>query len=203
MAKNRPGQLTAIAIIAIVIGVLGSCVSSFTFLSTATQGLVNDFNRANMESMHGPGAEQLQRQLELQERLQEVTDSWMPFTLTHQVLNLFASLALGIAGILLLRWKKLGLTLFVGAAGVGILVDTLGAVLGFLAQLEMKPILREFLAASGENGPAGFAETMGAFGEASASASMCMAIGFLIIKIAYYAWGIVVVRKDEIRALYG
>ena len=118
MAQQRPGMLTAVAIIAIVIGVLGSCVSSFTFASTLAQGPLNEFNRANLESMQGANPEMLQRQLETQDRLQEIAESWQPFTLTHQVLNLFASLALGIAGILLLRWKPMALGLFVGAADI-------------------------------------------------------------------------------------
>ncbi|MEQ8457482.1 MAG: hypothetical protein RLO52_11815 [Sandaracinaceae bacterium] len=201
MAQQRPGMLTAVAIIAIVIGVLGSCVSSFTFASTLAQGPLNEFNRANLESMQGANPEMLQRQLETQDRLQEIAESWQPFTLTHQVLNLFASLALGIAGILLLRWKPMALGLFVGAAAASIFVDVIGTVLGIVVQLQMKPIMREMMAGAAEAAP-GMGDTMGAVGEASASVGMCMGALFLVVKVAYYVWGIVVVRKDAIRSLF-
>ena len=203
--RQRPGQLLAIGIIGLLLGVLGGCVGLSTIGSSLAQGPMQSVQRAQLETQYRDQPEVLERQLQLQETLRTETQRWLPLSVAHQSLNMLASLALLIASVLLFRWHPKAPRLFVGAAYASLAIDLVGVATAIVMQLAMQDAMQSFFTASAAadpNMPAGMGDLMGPLAQASVGASVCMGIGFFGIKCAYYVWGIVFVRKDTTRALF-
>lgn len=202
--KDRPPQLIAIALIGIVLGSIGVCVGSCTAVTPLYQGPLREVQHAELERQAewNPVAHE---QLDAQRRLESITDSYLPLTITHQVLNLLASLALLVASILLLRWRPIAPLLFAIAAGANVLIDLAGLAVGLYVQLGTRDAMQEFMADVGgadPMAPVEMGEMMGAMASATIGASVCIGIGLFLVKLVYYALGVVYVRRPGTQALF-
>ncbi len=204
MSSKRPGALTAIAIIGLILGSLGTCSGLTSIGSILAQDSLQAFSRQMVEtaSMGDPSA--LQAQLEMQDRVNALAAEWRPALLGHQVLNMLASLALVAGCILLLRGKPKGPAIVIAAAAASILIDGAGGVITALYQLESSAIVEEFLAQQAASDPAlaGAERSMSAIGTASARAAMLFSGVWALVKIGFYAFSIVRLRKPDVRALF-
>lgn len=202
--NDRPPQLIAIALIGIILGSIGVCVGSFTALSPLYQRPLREVQHAEMERQAewNPSARQ---QLDAQRRLEGITDSYLPLTISHQLVNLLASLALLAASILLLRWRPVAPLFFAIAAGANVLVDLAGLAIGLYVQLGTRDAMQEFMVDVGgadPMAPVEMGEMMGAVANATIGASVCIGIAFFLVKLAYYALGIVYTRRPATQALF-
>lgn len=193
--RQRPNALTVIAILALTIGALGLCVSSFGLLSLATQDALQDFSASQL----GGDPEQQRLQREMQEHVREATADYMPFSAAHQVLNLLLSFGLLGAGVLLLRWHPKAPALFTGVAVANLALDVVGGALGVTVQMATSEAMRAYLEATAVPGAE---QLMGAMAEASVNMGICTAAALFLAKAAYYVWGIVYLRREDVAALF-
>lgn len=204
MERKRPGGVLAVALLAIGLGSLGGCVGLWSLAGAAMQGRLQETQQRILEQ--GAAANpQLQAQLDAQRELQEVTSAWMPFTVTHQALNLIASTVLLVVGILLLRWHPLAPMAFLVAGAANAVVDLAGAVLGVLVQRDTSEVMRRMMSSAAATDPASAQEMGRMFDgimQASAWVSMCFAGGWVLLKLVYYGWGAVYLRRPDPRRLF-
>lgn len=204
MAKpRRPGALLAIAIIGLVLGLLGGCAGLFGVVTPIFQESL----QATQRELATPGAppEMVEMQRNMEDQMNAVTHEWMPFTITHQALNLLLSLALVGASLLLLVLHPKGPLLFFLAVAMNLVVDVLGAVLGALVQREAMAVMRQAIVDPAMTGGApdpGVAHMMeGIFG-ASTWVGLCFAGVWVLTKLSYYLASAVYLRKPNTRALF-
>lgn len=200
MSSQRPGGLTAIAVIAIVIGILGACGGVMGVGGLIVQGTLQDSHRRMLEQSGAPDP-MVEQQLATQDQINAIQSRWMPFTGTHQVLNLLASSLLLAAGILLLRTSALAPMLFVVAVAANAFVDIAGAVLGVLMQMEMQEVMQGFFRGAATGDPQ-MERMFDGIMRASGWTGVCFAAVWALAKLAYYLWGVAYLRKPDVRALF-
>ncbi|MCC6872958.1 MAG: hypothetical protein IT378_01515 [Sandaracinaceae bacterium] len=202
MERKRPGVLLAIAIIGIGLGVLGGCMGLYTVVATSFQDALARMQEQAAQMQ--PTSEQQEFQRELNHRIMEVQARYRIPILAHQGLNLFASIALLIACILLLRWRSNapGVAMFVVAANT--VIDLGGAVVQSLMQRENAVAVSEAMEHLTEsaNAPPGMERTMQGVMGASAAMGFCWVGALLLIKLGYYVWVALYVRKPDVKAMF-
>ena len=200
MASERTGALTAIAIIAIVLGLLGACGGVLGIGSLLVQGPLAETQRRMFEQSGAP-PEQIEAQLAMQDQANEVQRKWLPFTGTHQALNLIASSLLLAAGILLLRTSRTGPTLFVAAVAANAFVDIGGTVIGVLVQMDMQEVMRGMFDTASMGDPQ-MDRFLDGIMKASSWTGLCFTAVWVGLKLGYYLWGVLYLRKPAVRALF-
>ena len=200
MSSSRPGALTAIAVIAIVLGLLGACGGVMGVGGLLVQGALGDTQRRMLEQSGAP-TEHIEAQLAMQDQVNAIQRKWMPFTGTHQALNLIASSLLLAAGILLLRTHRTGPLLFVAAVAANSFVDIGGAVIGVLVQMDMQSVMQNMFASAGMGDPQ-MDRMFDGIIEASGWTGVCFAAVWVALKLGYYLWGVVYLRRPQVRAIF-
>jgi hypothetical protein len=203
MDRKRPGGLLAIAIVAITLGVLGTCGGLSTIASSLAHSEIQALSR-DMVDASSMGNEALrQQQLALQDSVEALTERWRPALLAHQVLNLIASLALLAGAIQLLRWRPGALMLFAAAAIASIAVDIGGGVIQILYQQATSALMRDYAAGLTAATPGALGDrTVGAVMQASAVTGLVMAVGWVVVKLGFYSASLVYTRRADVRALF-
>jgi hypothetical protein len=203
MDKKRPGGLTAVMLVGIVLGSLGTCGGLSSIVSLAMQDQMQAFSRQMAEVSSQGNQTLLDQQLVLQERVNELSEEWKPALYSHQIVNLLASLVLLAGGILLLKWKPNGPEIFTAGAVVSILADGGGGVIQVLYQLEIGTVLQEYMSGlTSDPALAGAERSMSAIGTASTRAGMFFGVAWVALKLGFYGYGIMLLRKPAIRALF-
>lgn len=200
METKRPGALTAIAIIAIVLGSLGGCMGMFGLAGAAMSGSMQEMQR---EMLEGVGSSpEIEAQRRMQDEMAAINSKWLPFTASHQALNLLASTLLLAAGVLMLRGSPRAAVVFLAAAGVNLFVDLAGGGLGILVQQDTQEAMQSFMSTAAATQPGGpdMARMFDGIMQASGWASACFAVGWLLVKAGFYGWGAIYVRKPAARA---
>ena len=208
MSSQRPGQLTAIAIVGIVLGILGTCGGLWGVAGALLQGPMQEAMREQQEKMFagsGIPAEQLESQRGFQQQIEELNAKWVPFTATHQTLNLIASAILLAAAIMLLRTSARAPTVFVIAVAANVFVDLVGTILGIIVQQDMQEAMQGMMAdmAAQQPGAPGADRMFEGIMQASSWLGICFGGAWLLVKIGYYVWGLVYLRKPEVKQLFG
>lgn len=203
MNKKRPGALTAIVMVGIVLGSLGSCGGLSSLVSLTLQDQMQAFSR-QMAEMSAQGNQTiLDQQLAMQEHINALNEEWKPALFSHQIVNLLASLVLLAGGILLYKWKPNGPMIFTVGAIASILADGGGGVIQVLYQLEMGTVLQEYMSGlTSDPALAGAERSMSAIGTASTRAGMVIGIAWVALKLGFYGYGVMLLRKPEIRAFF-
>jgi hypothetical protein len=200
MTSQRTGALTAIAVIAIVLGLLGACGGVMGIGGLLVQGTLGDTQRRMLEASGAP-PEHVEAQLAMQDQVNEIQQEWMPFTGTHQALNLIASSLLLAAGILLLRTSRTAPPLFVAAVAANVFVDIGGAVIGVLVQMDMQSVMQNMFSGAAMGDPQ-MDRMFDGIMKASGWTGVCFAAVWVALKLGYYLWGVIYLRKPEVRALF-
>lgn len=205
MDRKRPGGVLVILVVGFLLGGLGTCGGAFSIFSQIAQDQMQEFSR-EMAAVSSAGNDAIyEQQMQLQERVEELTASWRPALIVQQILNLLASAALFAGCILLVRWSPSGPTVFLAAALASIVIDTTGSVMALWIQHATSALMQDYMAgitAADPNMPAGMERTMGAAMSAGAGVGICFGVGWLVAKLAFYVGGVVYLRKPEVRALF-
>ncbi len=197
---DRPAGLWVVAILAIVLGGLGSCGSVVGLGSVAIQDSVVEMQRDLQQ--HEPNPELRRMNEELQQRSLEIAQAWRIPTVAAQIVNLVGSFALLIAAILLFRWHPNAPMIFIGAAALSILADLAVGGVGVIVQQQTVAAMEEVTAGLGGTDPA-VERMMSGVMRASGTFGLCFALGWLVAKLAAYVGSIVYLRKETVRALFG
>jgi hypothetical protein len=204
MNRTRPAGLTAITIIGLMLGFLGVCGGSTSLVSLGAQDSIQQFSREVIE-VSSQGDETLYRQqMEMQERTEALSASWKPALLACQTLNLLASFVLVAGCVMVLQWKRSGLRVLAAAVIASLVVDAGTGVVTMLYQLDFLALMEEHTAmmTAGDPALAGAERTMRAATAAGATISLLFALGWVVVKLAYYVVSLLYVRKPNVRELF-
>lgn len=192
--RTRPAGLWVVGILAIVIGGLGSCGGALQLGSIAMQDAVMEF----VEQVGGDDPTQ-EFQRAVNRRSLEIARDWRVPTVATLIANVLGSLALLISAILLFTWNPNAVVVFIAAAVFSILVDSVSAGLGVVIQQETMGAMQRV---AEEIGTGGNDRMMRGIVQATGNLGICWAIGWLLAKVAFYAGGIVYLRKETVRGLF-
>ncbi len=205
MDRKRPGGVLVLVVVGMLLGALGTCGGLFSVVGQLAQDQMQDFSRQMAEVSSGGNDALVEQQLEMQRAIEELTASWRPVLIAQQLLNLLASAALFAGCVLLLRWSPSAITVFVAAAIASIVVDLAGGAIQVWVQQATSQVMQDYMAnvaASDPNMPPGAERTMSAAMSAGAGVGMCFGVLWTVVKLAFYAGGIVYLRKADVRALF-
>jgi hypothetical protein len=205
MERKRPGGLLTVVVIGCILGGLGTCTGAFGVIGQIMQSQMQGMSRGILEASSQGNESLFEHQLDMQQRVEAVTQKYRVAAIAQGSLNLLASLGLLIGAILLVRWSPSAPTLFLAAAVASIVADVAAGTLGIVIQLETSEIMREYMTSVSSvdpNMPQGMDRTMGAVMDASANVGICFGLLWVLAKLAYYVFGIVYLRKPAVRALF-
>lgn len=199
---RRPGGLTAICVVAIVLGVMG-------FMSSSMKGVNLLFGKKlqNLVSSVGgmPNKKMVEAQEELNDAIWEITDRF----LIPNVLLALAQFALAIAlifgGLKAMKLRAIGRKVLVVTCSFVVFFEIAQLVVGSMIQIQMMPVMevhmsRVMEAVPGDN-PGGdkFAQSVAKF---SMIAGFVMAGGWALIKLVFLGVSIWYLRIQRIRSLF-
>ena len=201
VAAQRPGWLTAIAIVVVVIGVLGLLACGTKFLNLA-------FGRQMQQMFAGIGApnEQMRKaQEEMNAAIMGVADRFFVPNVILATSQFFLSIALIFGGIKSLKLDALGRKVLLIALALLLFYEIGNLVTQILTQLGMMPIMQLYMprmmTVPGQ-------ENAGAqrFGTAIAKFSMVAGIvmqsGWTLVKMVFYGFAIYFLRKPNVVSLF-
>ncbi len=204
MDPKRPGGVLVVIVVGLLLGSLGTCGAISGLAGQLLQDSMQQLSQDMAAASSAGDDEMLRRQLEMQERMQEVTAAYRPAIFVHQGLNLLTSVVLVVACILLVRWSARGPGLFIGAAIASLLVDLAGGAVQLVMQWSMNAIMQDYMSSltAGDPSLAGMERTMSAAMGAGGAVGICFAVGWLVLKTAFYVGGSMQVGKREVRELF-
>jgi hypothetical protein len=203
-AGGRPGWLTALCVLCIVIGVLG--------LMNGLLGLAGTLFGEQLQTMFSPrGATGMPPEM------QKVQDDFQAETLAVQakfyvglliacILRIAVATALLVGGVQSLALKPAGRQVLLLACGAAILFEIGHAVLQSLVNMEMMTAVNGFMenflqTMPQKNGPP--PEMFLAIMKGSLIAGFVVQYFIGLLKIAFYVWGLLFLRRHAIKALFG
>lgn len=191
MSSERPGILTAIAIIGIVLGSLGLVGALLGAAGTVVQDLT---------SLEAAGQAQ-QAQLEIAKQMNEIAREYRVPTVVAAVANFVVSALLIVGGALLLGRKPVARGLMTVAVVAAIVVDGFSAALGIYIQIEVAPLSQEMMRslAADTNMPPGADAAMDSVLSAMAWVGWAMAAFWLLCKVAYYVVTFVALKRPTVK----
>ncbi|MFN0052810.1 MAG: hypothetical protein ACKV0T_11505 [Planctomycetales bacterium] len=201
-ARTRPGGLTAVCILALLLGIVG--------LLTGCAGLASQaFGAQLQEAMSGmqPGGNEAMRQAqqEMNTKILAVAKKYAWMTVPLLVVKMVAELLMiaGAAGALGLKpfgrkWLMWGLT-------AALVIESISLIPALLLQNETQAVTQEYMnkIMSGAGGGQGAAEFGSSITQVATIIGLVLAIGWLLVKALYYVLSLRYLRKREIAALFG
>ena len=139
--RPRPGGLTAICVIAIVLGGLGLASSLMTLASLAARPWLQQTIAGSMPPQRSQKLRDAQ--LAMQEQIETVNRRYETLNWGFGLANLAVSAALLAGGIMALRRRPKARKFLIAVLAVTILVEVLRAVVHVVMQLAMMPVIAE------------------------------------------------------------
>jgi hypothetical protein len=201
---QRPGGLTAICVIAIVLGALGLCGSLLTLGILAMQKpLENAFKMQQKvpsgipESFKAQMEMQNETQNKMQEATQKVNQRYWGVHVGLGLLNLAFAGSLLAGGIMALKLNPKARAFLVVVFAAAIVFEIVRTIVIVFVQLNTVAVLSAI-----PNSGAGPAVTMMTFAKVAAIGGMVFWAGFGLAKIVFYGIGAAYLRRPNIRALF-
>ncbi len=199
--RNRPGALTALAVIGIVLGSLTGLgglnkMATLAFQDALQQmGQIHDDPRASTEVR-----QRLQRQQRMQEDIQEVQRGWLPIHWALAPTSILFGVFLIVGGALSLKLSRTGRKILIWTCVVGIAFDMARGTADIMMTLQISRVWQEHMTEM----TAGTPGSEMASGMMGAAAGMGLAFGaaWVALKVGYYLWGVVYLTTDRMRDLY-
>ena len=187
---RRPGGLTLVCVIAIVLGALGLLGALMGMASLAIGSAVQD--AFTMRQQPGMADEVVDAQIEMQESVQAVTDRYWGFHLGFSLVHLVVAGGLLAGGIVALRLSPSGRRFLITAFVVAILFELSRAVFQGIVQIDMWAGISDSMSRMAEI-PTKNGGPSGAFLAAVMNASVLVGIGFtacfVLAKVIFYGVG--------------
>jgi len=199
-AARRPGVLTAVCVIAILVGLLG-VLSGISKLFNALFG-------ARMQQMFaGFGAVNAEMR-EAQERMYAtLTAAMEPFLIPNLILAVAQLLLCGVlvyGAAKTLKLQEQGRRILATTAALLLLFEVGQGVVQGLMQMRMMPVMERHMSdvMQATPGAAPGAGKLGqALGRVSIVAGLVFQIAWMLIKLGYYGFTVRYLRRDRVRAL--
>ena len=204
---RRSGGLTAICVIAIILGGLGLASSMMGLCAMAAKPWMN--NAFIMPEQPGKVDKVRDAQLEMQEKVEEVTDRYIGFNLCFLLLNVLIGSSLLTGGILALKLNPTGSRLLIAAFTTAIVFEILRAVLQTFMQIEMAEVMydsmsRMMQATPSRSGavPAEATAVTAVFMKIGVYVGLAFTLAFALAKVIFYAIGTRYLQRPNIRQLF-
>jgi len=199
---TRPGGLTAICVIAIVLGTMG-------FMSSGLKGVNLVFGRQLQQLVSSVGGMPNKKMKEAQDKLNEaiweVNDRFLIPTILLTAAQFTLAMALIFGGLKALRLQAVGRKVLVMACSFVVVFEIAQMGMFAMMQIQMMPIMevhmsRVMEAAPGNN-PAGqkFGQSIARF---SLIAGFIMQGGWMLVKLFFLGFSIWYLRTQRTRALF-
>jgi hypothetical protein len=200
--RQRPGGLTAVCVIAIVLGGLGLCASLFGLASLAFQDKIEKFS---MQQQTPPGMpngvlkDQMEMQKKMQQKMMEVTHRYRGVTLGTTLLNLLCATSLLVGGIMTMKLNPTGRSFLVMVFVAVIVFEIVRLVIMVFMQLDMAAAMTAAFQGGPSNQAAAFLATSMKIGT-----FVGMGIGFVMAlgKIVFYGIGASYLGRPKVRQLF-
>ena len=202
--RKRPGGLTAVCVIAIVLGGLGLCGSVLGLGSLAFQDKIEKFSMQQQTPAGMPDGilkNQMEMQKKMQQKMMEVTHRYRGITLGTTLLNLLFATSLLVGGIMTMKLNPTGRTFLVTVFLAVIVFEIVRLVITVFMQLDMAAAMTAaFQGGAGANqGAALLATSMKVGTFIGMGIGLVMALG----KIVFYGIGASYLGRQKIRQLFG
>lgn len=212
----RPGWLTAIGVIAIVVGTLG-ILGAITGALSQLYGAAVQERMQNMmatwQQSNGLPTEALELQQDLQREIVAVQLRWRATMLVVAAVGFLVCLPLIAGGIGTLRLASWGRTLLIWALAATIVYEIAVAVPGLMMQQEIMQSTRKFMAEvmqstqqQMQTAPPGQAQQINLLSNTITNASLVIGLvmtgAWLLVKVGLYAAAIWYLRSPLIRSLF-
>jgi hypothetical protein len=203
---GRPGGLSAVCAIAIVLGGMGLATSMMGLCAMAAKPWLNNVFVLPQQSAKADQFREAQR--EMQQRTEEVASRYAGFNLGFLLLNVLIGGSLFVGGILALRLSPKGRRLLLTAFTAAILLEILRAVVQSFAQIEMAEVMQgpmaRMMQASASHGGPGTPENAAFTVVVSRAMYVGIAVwlAFAAAKVIFYAVGARYLHRPAIRQLF-
>lgn len=202
--NQRPGGLTAVCVLAIVLGAIG--------LLTGLLGIVQILAAPAMQNlfsgMPGMNDEFTKVQMEMSAEMMAVAQSRPVLTWSLQIVHLVVACVLLAGGIMAVMLKPAGRRLLLGVFAGAIVFELVRIVPAVMMTQENMAIVEEYMPrlaeASNQGGqaPPGMDQTIGTFAKVGAIAGLAMQVAMMLFKCAFYLIGALYLSKPSVVMLY-
>lgn len=202
--RQRPGGLTAVCVIAIVLGGLGLCTSLFGLASLAFQDKIEKFSMQQQPPAGMPNGmfkSQMEMQKKMQQKMLEVAHRYRGVNLGITLLNLLFASSLLVGGIMTMKLNPTGRT-FLAAVFLAVIVfEIVRLVITVFMQLDMAAAM----SAAFQGGPGTDQATALLATSMKVGTFVGMGIGFVLAlgKIIFYGIGASYLGRSKVRQLFG
>ncbi len=204
-ARQRPGGLTAICVLAIVLGALGLMTGCFGLLSQAFNQQIQT-GLAGIQAGDNKELGEIQNEMNAKVLTASAKYAWLNKLLAVVQFAVAGSLLAG--GIMSLKLRPLGRKLLLSAFVAAIVFEGARLYPTMAVQREMAPIMAEYMprmmkAQAPPGGqPPGMHEAMSGIMSAAMIVGMVISVGMVAVKAVFYVIGIVYLRKPSVAQLF-
>jgi hypothetical protein len=202
---RRPGGLTAICVLAIVLGALGLIMGCFGAVSQAFAKQMQN----SLAGIQGAGnAEVVELQKEMNAKMLETANKHAVLNKILVVVQLAVAGSLLAGGILSLQLRPFGRTLLLSAFIAAIVFELVRLFPTIEVQRATQAVMAEYMPklmraqAPQGNQPQGMDEAMGGIMTMAGVVGMVFSLGMLAVKGVFYLVGIVYLCKSSVAALF-
>ena len=185
--QQKPGGLTAIAVICLILGSLGALMALFGIVMLFFQGSMNQFQAAQPG---GPPPEFLAEMEALQ------ASQFIP-TLIVNGCNVIIGSLLAIGSIGVLGTKEWGRNLLRNALLAAIFFVVVRGIYGMWVQYSSMSVISKMVPAGGDKA------TMEAIMQGTIIFGIVIGVIWMVVMIGFYIWSRIYLNKPPIRALFG
>ena len=185
--QQKPGGLTAIAVICLILGSLGALIALFGIVMLFFQGSMNQFQAAQPG---GPPPEFLAEMEALQ------ASQFIP-TLIVNGCNVIIGSLLAIGSIGVLGTKEWGRNLLRNALLAAIFFVVVRGIYSMWVQYSSMSVISKMVPAGGDKA------TMEAIMQGTIIFGIVIGVIWMVVLIGFYIWSRIYLNKPPIRALFG
>lgn len=205
--RRRPGGLNVVCVIASILGGLGLAGSMWGLCTMAAKPWIDN---AFVVAPQGGKADKMREvQLEMQAKVEQVTDRYTGFSLGFLLLNVPISGSLLAGGIMALKLNPKGRRLLIAAFTTAIVFEILRAILQTFLQIEMAEVMydcmsRMMLGAAPQDhaGAAEGAAVTAVFMKIGIYLGLGVALVLALAEVIFYAIGTRYLQRDNILQLF-
>jgi hypothetical protein len=203
--RRCPGGLTAICVIAIVLGGLSVLTSLASLGGAAFQGtLQKTFTIQQKPGMSADLSRTLKAQAEAQAAMQAVAHKYLWFTIGSALLNIAVGACLLTGGIRALQMRPKADSFLIAVFIAGIVFEIAACVVTVLMQIDLAPAMSQLMmAATPKSGPAAEQAAVGAIiGKVAMVFGIALNLGWALGKMIFYGVGARYLRRPNIQPLF-
>ncbi len=199
-----PTGVKAVCITAIILGGFGTVISCVGAAGMVLGPALNQAIEMRADARLDAGMDErlADAREELQEQMAAISRQYLPFTVASLVVHLLSGLALLLGGILTLRVSATGRLILLTGLVLAAVYEVVHGVLNVVVQMRSAPAVQRFMDQALPQGgqAAEFQPAFAQFMLVIMFVTLAVALGATLVKLAFYVWSTVYLKKPHIRA---